>query len=110
MFASPRYLPPFADVLDYAKFSLSIDIDDVPRLKRVLRAADHASLHAHLLAARPAFEWLKRTEAYDAKRSVPPLDSAATPRNDDGASTRAMPNAPPRPRRSWTSSRSMTAR
>lgn len=54
-FLSPALRPPFADVLDWSKFSVVLDRGDVRRLRSVLEARDHADLHANLLKVRSLF-------------------------------------------------------
>ncbi|KAJ8601494.1 hypothetical protein CTAYLR_006713 [Chrysophaeum taylorii] len=52
---SPSLDPPYSSVLDWSKFSVSIQAADIPRLPELLEPLDHASLHRDLLRVRPLF-------------------------------------------------------
>ena len=54
-FLSPAYRPPFADVLDWPAFSVTLRRDDVGTLRDALAKLDHAALHANLLKVRDLF-------------------------------------------------------
>ena len=87
-FLSPSLEPPFASVLDWSKFSVTLAPADVPRLRAVLERYDHGSLHANLLRARPVFAFcandgarkggLPRTRNASAYRSYVPKESIPT--------------------------------
>ena len=55
VFLSPLLRPPYASVLDYAKFSVWLTEEDIPHIPSLLRRYDHASLFENLMRIRPLF-------------------------------------------------------
>ena len=57
VFVREYWLPPWADILNYSAFSLSVRLDDLPSLRQIALAADHAALVRAGRRARHAFEF-----------------------------------------------------
>ncbi len=89
------WLPPFAELLNYSTFSLSVRLADVARLKRIARAADHPQLLAGVRRARVAFEY--HLERYTGRDMLPLLVHAMHERR------RTRLGVPSGPRAAWAS-------
>jgi hypothetical protein len=57
VFVSDTIVPPFATVLDWAKFSLWVSPREIPELPRLLRQANHTALFEGVVLAAPWFRW-----------------------------------------------------
>ena len=71
IFVREHWLPPFADLLNYSAFSLSVSLAQIGSLSSIAEAADHPRLLEGVRRARSAFEY--HLDGYTARDMLPLL-------------------------------------